>query len=111
MTSQLTDMMSSSNIFYVFLFSLVKFSYWSKFHVSVITGSGVITIFFYKGLTRNPELDISPPVFCPISGDCGKLGIPNLARMSLMKYYLMLKNARVTAVIFSELLNENQQGE
>ena len=51
------------------------------------------------------------PVFCPISGDCDKLGIPNLARMSLMKCYLMLKNARVTAFIFSELLSENQQGE
>ena len=36
--------------------SLVKFSYWSKFHVNIITGSGIITIFFYKGLTRNPEI-------------------------------------------------------
>ena len=36
--------------------SLVKFSYWSKFHVNIITGSGVITIFFYKGLTWNPEV-------------------------------------------------------
>ena len=36
--------------------SLIKFSYWSKFHVSIITGSGVMTIFFYKGLTRNPEI-------------------------------------------------------
>ena len=30
---------------------LVKFSYWSKFHVNIITGSGVMTIFVYKGLT------------------------------------------------------------
>ena len=36
--------------------SLVKFSYWSKFHVNIITGSGIMTIFFYKGLTRNPEI-------------------------------------------------------
>ena len=35
---------------------LVKFSYWSKFHVNIKTGSGVMTIFFYKGLTRNPEI-------------------------------------------------------
>ena len=35
---------------------LVKFSYWSKFHVNIITGSGIMTIFFYKGLTRNPEI-------------------------------------------------------
>ena len=27
-----------------------------KFHVNIITGSGIMTIFFYKGLTRNPEM-------------------------------------------------------
>ena len=42
--------------------SLVKFSYWSKFHVNIITGSGVMTISFYKGLTRNPEI-INTPVW------------------------------------------------
>ena len=36
--------------------SLFKFSYWSKFHVNIITGSRITTIFFYKGLTRNPEI-------------------------------------------------------
>ena len=36
--------------------SLVKFSYWSKFHVNIITGSGVRTILFCKGLTRNQEI-------------------------------------------------------
>ena len=35
---------------------LVNFSYWSKFHVNIITGSGIMTIFFYKGLTKNPEI-------------------------------------------------------
>ena len=35
---------------------LVKFSYWSKFHVNIITGSGVMAIFFYQGLTRNLEM-------------------------------------------------------
>ena len=35
---------------------LVKFSYWSKFHVNIITGSGIMKIFFYKGLTRNPKI-------------------------------------------------------
>ena len=38
----------------------VKFSYWSKFHVNIITGSGIMTIFFYKGLTRNPEIGNTP---------------------------------------------------
>ena len=34
----------------------VSFSYWSKFHVNNITGSRVMTVFLYKGLTRNPEI-------------------------------------------------------
>ena len=46
--------------FWRFFVSLVKFSYWSKFHVNIITGSGVMTISFYKGLTRNPEIGNAP---------------------------------------------------
>ena len=44
--------------------------------------------------------------FCPISGDWGELGIPNLARMSQMKCYYMPQNARVTTLTDSELLRE-----
>ena len=55
MTSQFSDMTSSYNFFDVVLFFL-WISYWSKFHVNVITGPGVMTILFYKGLTRNPEI-------------------------------------------------------
>ena len=44
------------NFFWRCFISFVKFSYWSKFHVNIITGSGIKTIFFYKGLTRNPEI-------------------------------------------------------
>ena len=40
--------------------SLVNFSYWSKFHVSIITGSGVMAILFYKRLTRNLEIRNTP---------------------------------------------------
>ena len=40
--------------------SLVKFSYLSKSHVNMVTGSGIMTIFFYKGLTRNPEIGNTP---------------------------------------------------
>ena len=40
--------------------SLVKFSYWSKFYVNIITGSGIMTIFFYKELTRNVEIENTP---------------------------------------------------
>ena len=55
MTSQFSDMTSTS-IFWRCFVSLVKFSYWSKIHVNIITVSGIMTIFFYKGLTRNPEI-------------------------------------------------------
>ena len=35
----------------------MKISYWSKFHVNIITGSGVMIIFlFCKWLTRNPDI-------------------------------------------------------
>ena len=54
-------------------------------------------------------MEISPPEFCLISGDWGKLGIQNLTRMSLIKYYRMLKNGRVTDFTVSEFLRENQE--
>ena len=57
------------------LVSLVKFSYWFKFHVNIINGSGVLTIFFYKGLTRNWDVGNTPSEFSPISGDWGELGM------------------------------------
>ena len=60
MTSQFADMTSSSIFFWRCFVFLVKFSYWSKFHVNIITGSGVMTIFFCKGLTRNPEIRYNP---------------------------------------------------
>ena len=40
--------------------SLVRFSCWSKFHINIIIGSGIMTIFVYKGLTRNPENGNAP---------------------------------------------------
>ena len=46
--------------FWYYFVSLVKFSYWSTFHVNIITGSGIMTVFFYKGLTRNPEIRNTP---------------------------------------------------
>ena len=47
--------------------------------------------------------------FCPISGDWGKLRIPNLARTSLIKCYWMLLNAEATAFTIFELLRENRK--
>ena len=48
------------NFFWHCLVSLVKFSYWSKSHVRIITGSGVMTNSFYKGLTRNLKIGNTP---------------------------------------------------
>ena len=60
MTSQFVDMTSSSFFFWCCFVSLVKFSYWFKFHANIVTGSGIITIFFYQGLTRNPKIRNTP---------------------------------------------------
>ena len=96
-------------LFWRCFFSLVKFSCWSKFHVNIIVGSGVMTISFYKGLTRNSENGNTPSDFCPLSGDWDELGLPNLTRTPLIKCYWMLPNARVTAFTVY-LLKNNQEG-
>ena len=90
------------NIFLRCFVYVVNFNYWSKFYINVITGSGIMTIFVYKGLTRNLEIGNTPFEFWLISGDWGKLGTPNLSRMPLMKLFWMLQNARVKAFTFSE---------
>ena len=60
MTSQFANMTSFSNFFDVFFVALEKFSYWFQFHVNIITGSEVTTIYSCKGLTRNPEIGNTP---------------------------------------------------
>ena len=54
--------MTSSSMFWGCLVSLVNFSYYSKVHVNIITSSGVMTIFFCKELTRNPEIGNTPEI-------------------------------------------------
>ena len=51
--------------FLTFFFFLVNFSYWSKFHVNIITGSRVMTISFYKELTRNSKIGNTPVLILP----------------------------------------------
>ena len=55
---------------------------------------------------RKSEIPLSE--FCPISGDCDKLGIPNLPRTFLTKCYRMLQNARLTVFIVSPPLPPTQ---
>ena len=60
MTPQFPNMMSTFNFFWHYFVSLVKFSYWSKFCVNIITSSGIMTISFYKVLTRNLKIRNTP---------------------------------------------------
>ena len=47
-------------------------------------------------------------MFCLMSGHWGKLGIPNLALMYLIKCYWLLQDSTFTTFTNSELLRENQ---
>ena len=96
--------------FWRYFVSLVKFSYWSKFHVNIIVGSGVMTISLYKGLTRNLENGNTPSDFCPLSEDWDELGLLNLTGTSLIKCYWMLQNARVKAFTIYLLKNNQEEG-
>ena len=81
MASQFADMKSLSN----FLTMMCFCCYWSKFHVNIMTGSGLVQFLF---ITNQPEiwkLKMHPSEFCQISGDWEKLGMPNFQRMSVIK--------------------------
>ena len=53
--------------------SLVKFSYWSKFHDNIITGSEIITIFFIGDWPEIWKSEITSSEFCPISERLGQV--------------------------------------
>ena len=63
-----------------------------------------------KNWTEICKLEIPLSGLRPISGDWGKLQVPNLTQMSLIKSYWMLQNASVTAFTDSESLRDTQQG-
>ena len=87
----------SVKVFWWSFVSLVKFRYCFRFHVNIITGSGVMTIFFYKGLTGNLEIRNTSVWVLPNIWGQGQVRITSLTR--------------VTAFTVSESLKENQQGE
>ena len=109
MTSQFSDMTSTSNFFDVVLFLLS----------SLVTGpsfmsitSLVLELWQFSFIRDWPEIrksEIPPSEFCQKSRDWGKLWVPKLAQMCLTKCYWLLKNSRVTAFTGLELLRENQQ--
>ena len=110
MATQFVEMTSSLTFFDVAMF----------FFSSLVTGSISMSISlpvlkvrlfsFIKDSAEIRKLEIPPSKVCPISGDWGKFGIANLTRMSIMKCYRTLQNAKVTAFIVSELLREKQLG-
>ena len=90
--------------------SLVKFSFWFKIHVNIITGLGVTTIFLYKGLTRNLEIRNTPIWVFPNIWRLAQFSHTKFGTHVSKKYYWMLRNARVIDFTVSELLRENQLG-
>ena len=104
-------MTSASNFFDVFLFVLSILVTGPSF---MSISSLVLELWQFSFIRDWPEiwkLEIPLSKFCPISGDWGELWVPNLTRMSLIKFYWTLQNARVTAFTVFELLRENQQEE
>ena len=73
--------------------SVVKFSYCSKFHLNTILGSGVMTIFFYKGLTRNPEIGNRPVWVFPYIWRLGQIKVTKFGTNVSNKILLNAANA------------------
>ena len=65
---------------------------------------------FIRDWPKIRKSEIPPSESCSIFGNWGDLRVPNLARMSLIKSYLMLQNAKYKAFNISKLLRKNQQG-
>ena len=110
MTSQFSDMTSTSNFFDVALFFLSSLVTGPSF---VSISSLVLELWQFSFIRDWPEIrksEIPPSEFCPISGDWGKLWIPNKAWISLIECYWILQNSSVTAFTVFELLRENQLG-
>ena len=84
-------------------FDAVLFLLWN-----LVTGSNSCQYYhFFWSWIQKSEIPTSE--FFPISGEWDELGIPNLARMFLLKSFLwMLQNAIVTAFTVFELLRERQ---
>ena len=86
---------------------LVKFSYWSKFHENIITGSRVMTVSWYKGLIRNQEFRNTPLGVLP---NIWRLGHVRNTKFGTHLSNEMLLNAakfQGTSFTLSELLREN----
>ena len=101
MTSQFSNMTSSSNFFDLVLFLLsILVTSLSFMSISPL----VLEFSFIRDWLEIRKSEIPLSEFCGISADWGKLWIQNLARMFLKAFYWMLVNSRVTAFTIFELL-------
>ena len=110
MMPQFPEMMSTSNFFDIILFLLSSLVTGRSF---VSISSPVLELWQFPFIRDWPEIwksEIPPSGFRPISGDWGKLWIPNLAWMSLIEFNWMLQNSKVIAFTVFELLREIQLG-
>ena len=108
MTLQFFDITSSSIFFDVVLFLLSSLVTCPRFLSISSLVLELWQFFVIRDWRKLRVSEIPPSVICPISTNWGKIGIPNFARMSLIKSYWMLQNTRVTAFTVSELLRANQ---
>ena len=72
-----------------------------------MTGSGVMTIFVYKGLTRNPEIRNTPVWVLPNIWRLGR--VSDTRFVANVSNNMLLNTAWFTAFTVSELLREDQQ--
>ena len=85
--------------FFVFLFN---FSYWSKLHVNIMTGSEVMTVSFCKALTRNPEIGNTPIWALP---NIWRLGQVSNTRFGRNVFDKMLLNATILGLLLLSFLS------
>ena len=93
-TSQFSDMTSSSNFVEVILFLLSSLVTHPSFMSISSLGLELWQFYFIRDWPKIRKSEIPPSGFCPISWDGGKLWIPRFSRMSLIEYYWILQNSR-----------------
>ena len=108
MTSQFSDMTSSSIFFEVVLFLLSSLGTGPSFMSISSLVLELWQFYFIRDWPKIQKSEILPSGFCPISGDGGELWIPNLARMSLKNITECCNMPGVTGFTVFELLRENQ---
>ena len=92
--------------FWPYSISLVKFSYWPKFHVNITTG--LTKIFAYKGLTRYLEIANTPVWVLPSILRLGQVRDTKFGPNVSNKLLLHAPKCQGYGFTVFELLRENQ---